>query len=209
LSSSYDHHLKLYSTESLQLSADFDLDSIVYSHALSPIADHLLVACATQHPAIRLVDLRSGSSTHSLAGHQGAVLSVGWSPTLEHILASGGIDGTLRLWDVRKSSGTLGVLNLEDSTGVIGFDGLGRGARNRGSGKAHGGAVNGITWTDDGHYIVSAGHDERVRVVSLSFRLESVTISNYGSVLIDMNTKLAHSGIQPQEPTHSRASAQH
>ena len=169
MSSSYDHHLKLYSTESLQLSADFDLDSIIYSHALSPIANHLLVACATQHPAIRLVDLRSGSSTHSLAGHQGAVLGVSWNPSLEHILASGGIDGTLRLWDVRKSSGTLGVLNLEDSTGIVGFDGLGRGARNRGAGKAHGGAVNGITWTDDGQYIVSAGHDERIRVVRSFF----------------------------------------
>ncbi|CZR59815.1 probable DNA excision repair protein ERCC-8 [Phialocephala subalpina] len=164
LSSSYDHHLKLYGTETLQVSADFDLNSIVYTHALSPIADHLLVACATQHPAVRLVDLRSGSSTHSLTGHHGALLSMAWSPTLEHILASGGIDGTVRLWDIRKSSGSLGVLDMEDSTGITGTDGLGRSARARDSGKAHSGAVNGITWTDDGSFIITAGHDERVRV---------------------------------------------
>lgn len=124
----------------------------------------MLVACATQHPTVRLVDLRTGSSTHSLAGHHGALLSLAWSPTLEHILASGGIDGTVRLWDIRKSSGGLGVLNIEDSTGVIGTDGMGRSARARDVGKAHMAAVNGITWTDDGSYIITAGHDERIRV---------------------------------------------
>ncbi|RDL37500.1 WD40 repeat-like protein [Venustampulla echinocandica] len=164
LSSSYDHHLKLYATETQAVSADFDLSSIIYTHALSPIASHLLVACATQHPNVRLVDLRSGSNTHSMAGHHGALLSLAWSPRLEHILASGGVDGTVRLWDVRKSSASLGVLDMEDSTGIAGTDGMGRGARSRNAGKAHQGAVNGLTWTDDGSYIVSAGHDQRVRV---------------------------------------------
>ena len=164
LSSSYDHHLKLYATEALSVNADFDLNSIIYTHALSPIASHLLVACATQHPAVRLVDLRTGSSTHSLAGHHGALLSLAWSPALEHILASGGIDGMVRLWDIRKSSGALGVLNMEDSTGITGTDGTGGGARARDAGKAHTAAVNGITWTDDGSYLITAGHDERIRV---------------------------------------------
>jgi DNA excision repair protein ERCC-8 len=164
LSSSYDHHLKLYATDTLQVSADFDLSSIVYTHALSPIASHLLVACATQHPAVRLVDLRSGSSTHSLASHHGALLALAWNPTLEHILASGGVDGTVRLWDIRKSSGALGVLDMSDSTGITGIDGMGMSARCRNSGKSHSAAVNGITWTDDGSYLVSAGHDERIRV---------------------------------------------
>ncbi|KAG9247381.1 WD40-repeat-containing domain protein [Calycina marina] len=164
LSSSYDHHLKLYSTETLQLSADFDLEHIVYHHALSPKADHLLVACATEYPAVRLTDLRTGARTHSLAGHRGAVLNVCWHPTIGHILASAGVDGTVRVWDVRKSSGSLGVLNLEDPTGIVGCDGLGQGARQPNSGKAHDGPVNGLKWTDDGKYVVSAGHDERIRV---------------------------------------------
>ncbi len=51
LSSSYDHTLKISATEGLVPSASFDLDSKVYSHAISPVANHLLVACATQHPA--------------------------------------------------------------------------------------------------------------------------------------------------------------
>lgn len=122
------------------------------------------MACATQHPSVRLVDLHSGASTHSLAGHHGAVLAVSWSPTKEHILASGGVDGTVRLWDIRKSSGALGVLDLEDSMGIVGTDGMGENSRSRHSGRAHSATVNGLTWTEDGLYLISAGHDDRVRV---------------------------------------------
>lgn len=164
LSTSYDHTLKIYATETLTLSASFDLNSVVYSHALSPIADHLLVACATQHPTVRLVDLRSGANAHSLAGHQGAVLSVAWSPRDEYVLASGGSDGTVRLWDIRRSVGSLGVLDMDDSVGVGGEDGRGKNARTRNHGKAHIGACNGVVWTEDGRHLVTAGHDERVRV---------------------------------------------
>ena len=164
LSSSYDHTLKIYSTQSMTPSASFDLDSVVYSQAMSPIADHLLVACATQHPVVRLVDLRSGASAHSIAGHSGAVLSVAWSPRNEFILASGGVDGTVRIWDIRRSASSLGIMDLEDSVGVGGEDGYGSKARSRHRGKAHNGACNGVVWTDNGQFLVTAGHDERVRV---------------------------------------------
>jgi len=181
LSSSYDHYLKLYSTDTLETSASFDLGSIIYTHALSPIASHLLVACATQHPAIRLVDLRTSYSAQSLAGHHGALLSLAWSPTSEHILASGGADGTIRLWDIRKSAGTLGVLDIEDSTGVVGRDGLGLAARPRDSGKAHHEAVNGISWTDDGMHLISAGQDNHVRVWNASTGAN--TLASFGPTL--------------------------
>jgi len=92
------------------------------------------------------------------------VLTAAWSPRNENILASGGTDGTVRLWDVRKASGTLRLLDLEDSVGVLGHDGRGRGATARASAKAHNAAVNGLAWTDDGNYIVSAGHDNAMRV---------------------------------------------
>jgi DNA excision repair protein ERCC-8 len=162
--SSYDHTLRIWSSEGLNLAASFDLDYVVYNHATSPIADHLLVACASQHPNIRLVDLKSGASTHTLAGHGGAVMAVAWSPKDEHVLASGGTDGTIRFWDVRRSASQLGCLDLEDSVGIAGYDGLGTAARHRERGRAHNGAVNGLVWTEDGRHIVSAGHDEKIRV---------------------------------------------
>lgn len=157
------------------------MNSKIYTHALSPIASHLLVACATQHPAIRLVDLRSGYSAQSLAGHQGALLSLAWSPTVEHVLASGGTDGTIRLWDVRKSAGTLGLLDMEDSVGVSGMDDFGSRIRPMDKAKAHNGAVNGISWTEDGAYLISAGQDEKVRVWDTSTGAN--TLASFGPTL--------------------------
>jgi DNA excision repair protein ERCC-8 len=70
---------------------------------------------------------------------------------------------------------------MEDSTGIGGFDGMGRGARGRDGGKAHQGTVNGITWTDNGSYLVSAGHDERVRVWDTA--LGANTLASFGPTL--------------------------
>ncbi|TKA74383.1 hypothetical protein B0A55_04511 [Friedmanniomyces simplex] len=159
----------------------FDLESTVYAHATSTVATHLLVACASQHPAVRLVDLKTGSSTHSLAGHSGSVLSVAWHPKDEHILASGATDGTCRLWDVRRSASSLGVLDMDDSIGIVGYDGKGLGARRRERGKAHNGAVNGISWTEDGQYLVTTGHDERMRVWNMTTGAN--TLANFGPSL--------------------------
>lgn len=186
LSSSYDHFLKIFDSTTMSASASFDLSSVVYSHAISPIASHLLVACATQHPAVRLVDLRSGAATQALVGHtSGSVHSVAWSPMDEHILASGGSDGTVRLWDVRKGSSGLGVLDMEDSIGIAGDDRLGTIARRRMRGKAHNGLVNGLLWTADGKTLVSAGQDERIRVWDMA--VGANTLANFGPLIRNAN----------------------
>lgn len=182
LSSSYDHSLKVYSSETLEASASFDLASVVYSHALSPIASHLLVACATQHPAVRLVDLRSGASTHSLAGHSGAVLSVAWHPKHEHMLASGGSDGLVRLWDIRRSASSLGVLDMEDSRGT----GANGNTTRRERGKAHSGAVNGVTWDEAGDFLVSCGQDDKIRVWNANTNAN--TLTNFGPAVKSSTT---------------------
>lgn len=178
VSSSYDHTLKVFSSETLKASASFDLHAVVYSCSISSIASHMLVACATQLPAVRLVDLRSGTSSHSLAGHNGAVLSVAWSPVDEHILASGGTDGTVRLFDIRRSAGCLGLLDMEDSIGVAGYNSRGHGARHRERGRAHNGAVNGVTFTDSGRYLTTTGHDETMRVWNMYNGAN--TLANFG-----------------------------
>ncbi|TRX92029.1 hypothetical protein FHL15_007126 [Xylaria flabelliformis] len=166
ISTSYDQTLKLWSTDEARLSASFSLGSKIYTHAISPVASHLLVACGTQHPAVRLVDLRSGSSIQSLTGHGGAILATAWSPRHEHVLATGSVDGTVRIWDIRRAGALIGMLDHEDSlglycNGLLGEDGK---VRMRASAKAHTAPVNSLTWTDDGSYIVSAGHDNRIRV---------------------------------------------
>ena len=188
LTSGYDHTLKLFDSETLTASASFDIGYTVYSHATSTIASHLLVACASQHPAVRLVDLRSGANTHSLSGHSGSVLSVAWHPKQENVLGSGATDGTIRLWDVRRSASSLGVLDMEDSIGIAGYDGKGTGARRRERGKAHTGAVNGVVWTEDGEYLASVGHDERMRVWNMATGAN--TLANFGPGLKNANTTM-------------------
>lgn len=148
------------------VSGSFNLGAKVYTHAVSPIADHLLVACGTQHPAVRLVDLRTASNAQSLAGHASAVLATAWSPRHEHVLATGSVDGTVRIWDIRRAGAAVGLLDREDSlglphNGLLGPDGR---VRSRLAARAHAGPVNGLTWTDDGAYLVSAAHDRRIRV---------------------------------------------
>ncbi|KAI9652140.1 MAG: hypothetical protein M1831_007172 [Alyxoria varia] len=192
LSSSYDHTLKGYDSNVLTPSVNFDVGAKIYSHSISPIASQLLVACGSQQPAIRLVDLRTTASAHALVGHTGdAVISVAWSPVHEYVLASGGIDGTVRFWDVRRGNPMLGVLDMDDSTGIDGHDGLGFIARRREIGKAHVGPVNGLVWAQDGRHIVSVGHDEKVRVWETATAKN--TLANFGPTIRNMHL----SAIQP------------
>ena len=75
----------------------------------------------------------------------------------------------------------MGVLDLEDSIGILGEPQTGRNARSRDHGKAHIGACNGLVWSDDGDYLVTAGHDERIRVWNTSTGAN--TLSHFGPIV--------------------------
>ena len=75
----------------LKVVDEYEFSGIIYNHAMSKIAiANSLVAVGNQSAKLRLIDLRSGSATHTLRGHQESVLSVEWSNKDEHVLASGG-----------------------------------------------------------------------------------------------------------------------
>ncbi|KAF1998057.1 WD40 repeat-like protein [Amniculicola lignicola CBS 123094] len=178
LSSSYDHTVKIYSSETLVPTMTWNLGSVVYNIDISPIAQHLLVACGTQGPNVRLIDLKTGAATHALPGHSGAVLSTAWSPTREHVLASGATDGSVRFWDIRMARGELGMLDLEDPVGVLGKISH---HRHTGRAQAHRGPVNGIVWTEDGRHLVTCGHDQRIRVWDTDTAAN--TLANFGPMV--------------------------
>ncbi|KAF4458027.1 DNA excision repair protein ERCC-8 [Fusarium austroafricanum] len=203
LSSSYDKKLKLWATKRCTLSATFDLSATIYSHSTSPIADHLIVACATQNSAVRLVDLKSGSAIQALVAHGGPVLSTAWSPRHEHILASGHADGKVRIWDIRRAGGVLALLDQEDSLGIVhkmkhlsaaGMDSSGI-PHFRASAQAHDDAVNGLKWTDDGKYIISAGLDRRIRVWDATTGAN--TLASFGSLIQNQHAKTASILVSP------------
>ncbi|KAM0669226.1 hypothetical protein ACQRIT_004191 [Beauveria bassiana] len=203
LSSSFDKTLKLWSTPRAALSAEFPLNATIYSHATSPVADHLLVACATQHSNVRLVDLKSGAAVQALVAHGGPVLSTAWSPRHEHILASGHADGKVRIWDIRRAGGVVAQLDQEDSLGVVhrftlaaanGAD-WSRQPHFRASSQAHDEAVNGIKWTDDGRYIVTAGLDRKIRVWDADTGAN--TLASFGSLIQNQHPKTANMLLSP------------
>lgn len=197
LSSSYDKTLKLWSTARSLLSASFDLNATIYSHSTSPVADHLLVACATQSSHVRLVDLKSGSAVQALVAHGGPVLSTVWSPRQDHILVSGHADGKIRIWDIRRAGGVVALLDQEDSLGFVhkhkhavaaGMD-ANAVPRFRAAAQAHDDAVNGLQWSSDGRYIVSAGLDGRIRVWDAATGAN--TLASFGSLVQNRHPKTA------------------
>jgi len=63
----------------------------VFCHDMSSVAaQHCLVAVACGESRVHLLDLKSGSTTHMLRGHEKSVLSVRWSPREQFLLATGG-----------------------------------------------------------------------------------------------------------------------
>jgi DNA excision repair protein ERCC-8 len=110
------------------------------------------------------------------------VLSVAWHPKREHVLASGGSDGLVRMWDIRRSASSLGVLDMEDSRGV----GMNGNTLRRERGKAHTGAVNGIAWDEAGDFLVSCGQDDKIRVWDANTGAN--TLTNFGPAVKSSTT---------------------
>lgn len=66
---------------------------------------------ASSSPKVKLVDLNTGTYTHELEGHEHGVLCCQWSPVEEHLLATGGLDSAILLWDVRFARSCLASLD--------------------------------------------------------------------------------------------------
>ncbi|KAL2406933.1 DNA excision repair protein ERCC-8 [Exophiala dermatitidis] len=171
LSTSYDKTLKVTSITPTSLVPvhTFDLDFLPYTHCMSTVVDASpLIAVGTAHPAVRLLDLRTGLSTHSLSGPNGAVYTVSWSPKKSFLLASGSADGRVLFYDIRRANAVFASLDLDDAVGVVGeFPSTGAGARPElldFHAVAHNGPVTSVQWTPSGDRLVTTGHDQRIRV---------------------------------------------
>lgn len=173
VSSSFDHYVKVWDSENLEPVYDFDLSHRVYSVDLSQTGDHSLIATATDHPLIRLLDLRTTSSSHTLKGHRmGSVQSVKWSPVKPYILASGGSDGTIRIWDIRQSHSCIDVLDVHktscDNATSIGrpSSSFSRTSKIPANKKiiSHRGSVNSLLWLPSGHHLISSGTDDEIKL---------------------------------------------
>ena len=85
--------------------------------------DHSLIAAGSWFESeIKLVDIRSGASSHQLVGHGSGISALKWSSNNPHVVASGSRDSTVRLWDIRKSGSGACVTVLDREQGPSSVD---------------------------------------------------------------------------------------
>lgn len=156
-SSGTDKLLKIWDTNRLKPADQYEFSGMVCNHHMSPIATrHCLIAVACQSSSVKLVDLKSGSATHSLKGHSKGVFAVKWSPYHEFIVASAGDDNKIFLWDIRNAKGSL--LDFDQYNGKPPKNTIVNGIT------SHNRAVTGLQFSPDGLNLVSCGLDNTVRV---------------------------------------------
>jgi DNA excision repair protein ERCC-8 len=109
----------------------------------------------------------------------------------------------VRIWDIRRAGGVVAQLDQEDSLGVVhrfrhatasGADWT-RMPHFRASAQAHDEAVNGLQWTDDGNYIVSAGLDRKIRVWDAGTGAN--TLASFGALVQNQHAKTAAMVVTP------------
>ena len=140
-------------------------------------------------------------------GHQhGFVIPVRWSPKQPYLLASGGSDGTVRLWDVRRGKACLASLDQHNTASRE------KGGWLTSTNRAHGGVVNGLEFTSDGLHLVTIGHDEKMLVWDLEGGLNTLVPSlirdgyscqvSYGPVIRNQHRMEVLPGITPPDTCH-------
>lgn len=108
---SYDHRINVWDTNTTQVVMNFKMPGKVYRTAMSSLAtSHMLIAAGTEDVQVRLCDVASGAFAHTLSGHRDGVMAVEWSTSSEWVLVTGGCDGAIRFWDIRRA-GCFSVLD--------------------------------------------------------------------------------------------------
>ncbi|XAR48423.1 hypothetical protein NMG60_11031245 [Bertholletia excelsa] len=115
ITGSYDHRINVWDTNTTQVVMNFKMPGKVYRTAMSSLAtSHMLIAAGTEDVQVRLCDIASGAFAHTLSGHRDGVMTVEWSTSSEWVLITGGCDGAIRFWDIRRA-GCFRVLNQSHS----------------------------------------------------------------------------------------------
>ena len=208
VSASLDGALVVWDTQAMRPVAQWqpfstNISSFHLSRSTGP-SESLLVVASKDDAVIKLVDLRSGSASHTLTGHRRGVTTVQWCPataTSDVVLASGSLDGTIRLWDIRKagSRATICTLDRDESSPLplrpfqshyqhlrekkkaIGPNAYHDQSVEAGGVSSHSGPVTGVSFTPDGQFLVSCGR-KRLQLWDLRSRAHIVTRNFAGSV---------------------------
>jgi len=101
---SYDGAVKCWDANCLRVATETELATKCRAAELSARAtSHSLVAIGSDDDVVRLWDPASNVIAHTLSGHRGSVHAIEWSRSNEYALATGGAEGDVRLWDIRRA----------------------------------------------------------------------------------------------------------
>ena len=170
VTSSFDGNVKIWDTNNMKPVETMNIGIPVKNHHMSSASHSLIAAAASSQ--IRLADIRTGSATHTLQGHNGNVLCVKWSPKDLYTLSSGSADNKLNTWDVRNANS---ILHSFDQLNGIEDD-----KKSLSGATAHSGHVNSLQYSEDGRYLLSFGTDERMRLWDADTGKN--TLINYGRI---------------------------
>ncbi len=144
VSGSTDQTIKLWNPESGETIQTLTGNANrITSVATSPYGN-LLAAASADDGLVKVWNLRTGELLHTLTGHRGTVYSIAIDP-YGHILASGGMDGTIQIW------------NLYTGNRVRNLDVINSGSGNQIS-------VFSLAFSSEGHTLVSGAENGRVQL---------------------------------------------
>lgn len=191
---SFDRTVKVWDTNTATAVLTFSIGHAIHSLDVSnyttianpnakqsSLSNSCLIAVGCEDPKIRICDLRSKTPSHTLVGHNDQVKTVKWYPRNDYLLASGSRDGTIRLWDIRRG-GCLVSLDQHNKPGtsVVMNNHVAVTDGRSWTASAHTGSVNGLCFTPDSNFLLSAGSDARMRCWEVQTGLNTMT--NFGQV---------------------------
>lgn len=178
ITGSMDKSLKIWDSNHMRPVETVKFDSRIYQvHMSTNSASKCLIAVAGTESIVRLVDLTTGSCTHELRGHESSVLTCRWSPREEYILATGGCDGRIILWDTRAANIALRI--LDNNNGQTTKDKI----KPQTKKKPHTNGVNGLCFTANGYNLISLGWDATAKLWTVpSGKRENI---DYGKVPLE------------------------
>lgn len=165
LTSGRDGKLKVWDSNEGTVVEEFAVGGTINKHCVAHPEVGPIVAVTNDTNHLHLVDLNTGSTCHTLRGHEAEVITCVWSRANPRILASGGADKKIMLWDVRQAKSFLASLDFNN----VRFK---RNSELKLAGMSHQSAVHGLEYSPCGRYLVSLGNDNRLR------KWDTVTLKN-------------------------------
>jgi len=99
-------HVSIFDTNYFAIVADFALEQVLYCARMrSSVTESALIAAALQDGTVRMCDPRTRDTSHIIRAHDRAATCIDWCTGVgsEYLLASAGMDGAVRFWDVRRA----------------------------------------------------------------------------------------------------------